>query len=245
MRFSELNINEADDHGIFGRTIAQMKRAMGNVEPRPNETTDPEGAARWDRQFGGDYDPETGQEIQGGSGNNDNADSEPEQYAGDELDSLSGGEGYEDGRRAAEQFLGARISNSDWDLLIRATAAEAGQNQQERAAVMGVILNRVRSSQYPNSIREVLYQRNQFQAVTGTSANGNAPSRWFTNVQPQTVAQVVAAANQHLARVDRSWLNFTANATAAYGPGTNIGFRTAMRNADGAQIIGGTVFGTV
>jgi hypothetical protein len=246
MRFRELNINEDSDlGGIFGRTISTMKRALGEVDPRPDEKTDPEGAARWDREYGGSYDPETGQEIQSGSGERAGAGSEPQTFDGDELASLSGGEGYAEGKSAAEQFLGSRISNSDWDMLIRATAAEAGQNQQERAAVMGVVLNRVRSSQYPNSIREVLYQRNQFQAVTGTSANGNQPSRWFTNVQPQTVAQVVAAAREHLGNVDRSWLNFTSNITAAYGAGTNIGFRTAMRNADGAQVIGGTVFGTV
>jgi hypothetical protein len=110
---------------------------------------------------------------------------------------------------------------------------------------MAVILNRVRSNQYPNTVTDVLLQRNQFQAVTGTSANGNAPSNQFTNPSRSQIASTVTGANQYLGTMSKDWLNFTSNIPEAYGAGTNIGFRDDVRGASGARIIGGTVFGTV
>jgi spore germination cell wall hydrolase CwlJ-like protein len=128
-------------------------------------------------------------------------------------------------------------------MLIRATAAEASRNSQERGAVAAVILNRVRSNRYPNSIEAVLTQRNQFQAVTGTRFD-RGPSRNFSNMSNRTGAEVIGAIIRYLPNMDRSWLNFTANNPRAYGRGTNIDFMYTMRNSPDAQVIGGTVFGT-
>jgi spore germination cell wall hydrolase CwlJ-like protein len=129
-------------------------------------------------------------------------------------------------------------------LLIRAVAAEASPNAKERAAVAAVILNRARHNVYPNSIRGVLTQRNQFQAVTGTRYDPG-PSNNFTNMNSNTAAQVIGALIKYLPEMDKSWLNFTSNNPKAYGRGTNIDFMYTMRKSPGAEVIGQTVFGTV
>lgn len=58
------------------------------------------------------------------------------------------------------------ISNSDYDLLARLVTAEAGgEPYRGQVAVAAVVLNRVRSFQFPNSIRDVIYQRGQFSSL--------------------------------------------------------------------------------
>lgn len=172
-------------------------------------------------------------------------------YTGNRLTSaqvneILGGEEPALARAQAEEFLGRPLSDTEWNNLVAATVAESLPNSpEEQAAIMAVILNRVRSSQYPNTVTEVLLQRNQFQAVTGTSANGNAPSRQFTDPSRDQIASTVTGANQYLGTMNKDWLNFTSNITEAYGAGTNIGFRDDVRRSSGARIIGGTVFGTV
>lgn len=143
-----------------------------------------------------------------------------------------------------ERFLGAEVDMYDLDLLIRTTAAEASANSKERAGVAAVILNRVRSNRYPSTIEGVLTQRNQFQAVTGTSVDPG-PSSNFTNVGSGTVRGVSKDIIQYLGSMSKSWLNFTANNPKAYGPGTDIDFMYAMRDAPNSQVVGQTVFGTV
>jgi peptidoglycan hydrolase-like protein with peptidoglycan-binding domain len=163
----------------------------------------------------------------------------------EELEDLNyGGEGYAEAKTVAEEYLGRTMTDAEFNMLVRATVAEASPNALEQAAVMGVILNRVRSGRYPSSIQGVLNQTNQFQAVTGTPAD-RSPSRNFTNPTPRQVASVIDSVRQNLPNANNSWLNFTSNNPRAYGPGTNIGFLTTMRNSPGAQVIGGTVFGTV
>lgn len=162
------------------------------------------------------------------------------------LPPLTGNQNLEDSRRLAESYIGRSISDSDWDLLVRATFAEATPNPAEQAAVMSVILNRVISPSYPNSIREVLYQRNQFQAVTGTRQQPGPSGPFRANRSQAQLGSLANALNSYLpVYSSRGWLNFTSNITAAYGPGTNIGFRTTVRNAPNSEVIGGTVFGTV
>jgi len=45
--------------------------------------------------------------------------------------------------------------------------------------------------------------------------------------------------------MSKNWFNFTANNPEAYGPGTNLDFMYAMRDAPNSQVVGQTVFGTV
>jgi len=146
-------------------------------------------------------------------------------------------------KQTVEEFLGSEITPREFEMLLRATAAEASPNAQERAAVAAVILNRVRNNRFPDSMQGVLTQRNQFQAVTGTRYDPG-PSRNFTGMSASTAADIIGAFIQYLPRMDKSWLNFTSNNPRAYGRGTNINFMYAMRNANDSQVIGQTVFGT-
>lgn len=67
----------------------------------------------------------------------------------------------------------------DVTLLAALCQYEAGTNYENCLAVANVVLNRVRSSSYPNSIRGVIYQRGQFGTVTSGALNrflSNGPS---------------------------------------------------------------------
>lgn len=149
-------------------------------------------------------------------------------------------------KKVAETFLGSEISDSEWSKLVRATLAEASPNSQERAGVMAVILNRVRSSKYPGSISLVLDQKNQFQAVTGTKANNRQPSKHYTRTPgSKTLESLANAIITYLPRSNNTWLNFTSAVAGAYGAGTNIGFMRKVANSNGSRKIGKTWFGTV
>jgi len=160
-----------------------------------------------------------------------------------EIDEILSGEQSTQARQNAEEYLGRSLSDQEWTELVAATVAESSINSpEEQAAVAGVILNRVRSDRYPNTVSGVLRQRNHFQAVTGTSVNPG-PSRNFTNPARSQIASTVSGINSNLANTPRNWVNFTSNNPAAYGPGTNIGFRDQVTNSAGSRVIGGTVFG--
>ena len=162
------------------------------------------------------------------------------------LPPLSGNEDLNESRRLAENYIGREISDSEWDLLVRTTFAEATSNPAEQAGVMSVILNRVISPSYPNTISGVLFQRNQFQAVTGTRFDPNPSSAFTANRSQSQLNNLANGLNTYLPNfANEGWLNFTSNITAAYGSGTNIGFRDDVRNSINSSVIGGTVFGTV
>jgi len=149
-------------------------------------------------------------------------------------------------RATAENYLGRPMNDQEWDYLVRATVAEATSNPQEQAGVMAVMLNRVAANGYGgNDVVSVLEAPNQFQAVTGTRADGNRPSRNFTNPTRSQIDGALTATVNYLPSANKDWLNFTAYNPAAYGPGTNINFRQDVLNAPGSRVIGGTVFGTV
>ena len=151
----------------------------------------------------------------------------------------------EAGKAAAEQYLGKDISQLDWEYLVRATYAESTSNATERAAVMSVILNRTKAQGYPDTIKGVLNEHNQFQAVTGT-ANDPGPSSMFTSFGDKDMnafeTDVAPLLNNF---ANQNWMNFTAGNPAAYGEGTDIGFLSKVTNSKGSQRIGGTVFATV
>lgn len=65
-----------------------------------------------------------------------------------------------------------RYSNEDLDILASAIHGEArGEPYNGQVAVGAVILNRVKSSDFPNTIKEVVYQKNQFSAVDDGQIN--------------------------------------------------------------------------
>lgn len=167
----------------------------------------------------------------------------------EDLGDLASLDNMDQAMQVVAEFLGREVDDEEMNYLIRGIASEASPNSQERAAVAAVILNRARSSRFPNNIIDVLEQSGQFQAVTGTYDRSRqqwtGPHSNFTNMSDSTGAQVIGAIIRYLPNMDKTWLNFTSNNERAYGPGTNINFMYAMRRAPGAEIIGQTVFGTV
>ncbi|MCY8256399.1 cell wall hydrolase [Bacillus spizizenii] len=68
-------------------------------------------------------------------------------------------------------------TSSEVDLLARLVRAEAeSEPYTGKVAVAEVVLNRVESSQFPNSIRDVIYQSGQFSPVSNGSINQPADS---------------------------------------------------------------------
>ena len=151
-----------------------------------------------------------------------------------------------DAKKSAEAYLGRAMTDIEWSQLVAATFAEASSNQTERGWVMAVILNRTRTRYLgAQTITDTLTKQNQFQAVTGTSANGRRPSSNYTNGPDSTSEQsIYGAAVQILTNVPKNYLFFTSNNPAAYGEGTDIGFLDRLKKTPGAQIIGMTVFST-
>jgi hypothetical protein len=149
-----------------------------------------------------------------------------------------------DAKRAAEAYLGKPITDQGWNQLVAATFAEASQDQTERAWVMAVILNRTRTRFLgATTITETLTRKNQFQAVTGTSANGYQPSSNYRNGPNKAqVESIYGAAINILASVPKNYVYFTSNVAAAYGAGTDISFLTKLKSQPGSKIIGKTVF---
>lgn len=70
------------------------------------------------------------------------------------------------GRSGSRVRVPDSISEADFDLLVRLVAAEAGGEPYEgQVAVAAVVLNRMRSYKFPDSVRGVTYQENQFSSV--------------------------------------------------------------------------------
>ncbi len=66
----------------------------------------------------------------------------------------------------------SNYTNSDLYLLAKCIYAEArGESYTGQVAVGAVVLNRVASSKFPNSISGVIYQKNAFTAVTDGQIN--------------------------------------------------------------------------
>ncbi|WP_100407483.1 cell wall hydrolase [Bacillus solitudinis] len=64
------------------------------------------------------------------------------------------------------------LSENDIDLLARIVRAEAQSEPFEgKVAVADVVLNRVESTQFPNTIKKVIYQPGQFQPVANGQIN--------------------------------------------------------------------------
>ncbi len=68
--------------------------------------------------------------------------------------------------------IGGSVSQSDLDLLARCVYGESrGEPYNGQVAVAAVVLNRVRSSKFPNTIYGVIYQKNAFTAVNDGQIN--------------------------------------------------------------------------
>jgi N-acetylmuramoyl-L-alanine amidase len=75
------------------------------------------------------------------------------------------------------------ISASERDLLARLVRAEAeGEPYAGKVAVATVVLNRVDSSQFPDTVSGVIYQKGQFSPVSNGSINRPATSQDYKSV---------------------------------------------------------------
>ncbi len=80
------------------------------------------------------------------------------------------------GVKTATSSSTASITSSDQRLLAKLVSSEArGEPYKGQVAVAAVVLNRVRSSKFPNTISGVIYQRGQFSVVSNGSIN-NTPT---------------------------------------------------------------------
>lgn len=147
---------------------------------------------------------------------------------------------------SAEQFLGRSISGDEWDQLMRATHAEAGAKSdvREQGMIMGTILNRARQEGGEGSITKVLQKEGQFQAVTGTKVAPGPSAQYRQGPSEQRRQSLFYAAKNVLPAVSSKQTQFTAESAAAYGPGTDIGYRDLLKSMVGSSVYGGTRFGT-
>lgn len=99
---------------------------------------------------------------------------------------------------------------SDIDLLASIIRAEAGnQSLAGKRAVADVVLNRVDSDQFPDTIKEVIYQEGQFNCVT----DGNFATAIYTKDETDYEAARIELSN----RTDTEILYFQTNSYSAYG----------------------------
>lgn len=145
-------------------------------------------------------------------------------------------------KEAADRYAGRTLSDNEWKELVKATHAEAGQKSQtESAMVMASIINRARDKN--KSIEQVLREPNQFQAVTGTKYNPGPSSAFAQGPGEKRAEQIYGAAANILEKVSKQQKDFTAASSAAYGAGTNIGYRNKMLSA-GGSVVGASIFNT-
>lgn len=72
----------------------------------------------------------------------------------------------------APGISGISLSGEDYQTLLRIVEAEAGVcDSKGKILVANVVLNRVRSGEFPNTVREVVYQPSQFSPVSNGSIN--------------------------------------------------------------------------
>jgi hypothetical protein len=155
-------------------------------------------------------------------------------------------------RKAAEDYLGRKMSDTEFANLISLVNAESSSNQTERAWVMAVILNRTRTGYTPagnknsrfkfDTVTDIISQPSQFQPVTGTRANPGPNSTFRNGPGDKAAKSIYGAATNILKDVPKNYVNFTANNPAAYGPGTNINYLTKLRGNKDSVVLGGTIF---
>lgn len=85
---------------------------------------------------------------------------------------------------------GIKASEEDIKLLAALCRHEAGTHYQNCVAVANVVINRVKSSKYPNTIKGVIYQKGQFSGV-----NNGVLNRYIKNPGSNCKKAVKAALN--------------------------------------------------
>jgi spore germination cell wall hydrolase CwlJ-like protein len=125
------------------------------------------------------------------------------------------------------------MSASDEEVWLLATIVEweaGAESYQGKLAVANVVLNRVRSSKYENSITGVIYAPKQFSGVT--DGNGNLTSKFAARLAKGPASECLEAAMEALSGVNNvgSYTSFRALSIANYS------------SYDSYMIIGGHCF---
>ena len=98
-----------------------------------------------------------------------NTDSEGQHLAGALLEADVRGKKAEEERRAARRI---KYTDEDYQVLLRIVQAEAGIcDPKGKILVADVIINRVLSGKFPDSVKAVVYQPSQFQPVSNGTIN--------------------------------------------------------------------------
>jgi len=154
-------------------------------------------------------------------------------------------ENIEKARATVEDYLGRKISDTEWTALMKVTAAE--ENHTEAFGwVIAAILNRVKQGSWGDDVVSVVNASGQFQPVTGLYDKVN--KRWLGHglaalavPQGKKLQKIITAATEVLPKVPTDIVNFTSNLKAAYVPGTNPGYRDELLRRGGV-VKGNSVF---
>lgn len=89
---------------------------------------------------------------------------------------------------AAEMVEGPVLSQEDYDNLLRIVEAEAsGEDEKGKILVANVVMNRVEDEDFPDSVTEVIFQRNNGVTQFSPVANGRF---WKVTVSDETIEAV-------------------------------------------------------
>jgi len=112
---------------------------------------------------------------------NENKNSEPE-YLG--VTSRSGINAQRESRTVYYEEINLNLTEEEIEIFERIVEAEVGgTNYEGKLAVANVILNRVQSSRFPNTLKEVVFAKKQFSPVSD--------GRYYTVKVSETTKQVV------------------------------------------------------
>lgn len=138
----------------------------------------------------------------------------------DELADMRAREEYEEPVLAVENEAPVASYGSDLDLLAALVWAEAGDQPipEGLCYVCDVVLNRVDSPAWPNTIADVIYQPGQFSVVNNGALNrafGNVPQVCYDAVQSQLAGRL----NYDIIYFS---MGYNANGTLAFTHGTHF-----------------------
>lgn len=117
-------------------------------------------------------------------------------------------------KSAAEKYLGRAMSDQEWDALIRATHAEAGENQTEVGMIAASILNRARDK--GKDVISVLKEPNQFESVTG-GPGGTPRPNYIQGPGASRLSSIQGAIQNITPSVSTKQTEFASANPAAYG----------------------------
>ena len=121
---------------------------------------------------------------------------EEEKKAAEEAKRLAEEQAAEAAAQQEAQAVSYNVPSADQELLAALIFCEAGNQPYEgQVAVGAVVMNRVRSGSYPNSIREVIYQSGQFTPAMTGWLDSVLSSGEYTDSARQAAQDALAGSN--------------------------------------------------